>query len=186
METRVAFVCLAAAMVAGAPTMRAQLPFSLSGTVFGGGSPLPAATYDLRVTPPAGSGFGQETIQDVVLTADKQQDEVLLVSGGGATLSGTIRGYGLAVVAGVTITGSTFTWDRRNLVVSGNQLDIQIPVVQVTGDVTNPSGSAVVGATVRGAQSSFANDTSISSSSQSTANSAGRHAMLAVAGPTRR
>ena len=70
---------------------------TLSGTVFGGGSPLPNtlvealsngtttvagssttngsgqysitlpdATYDLRVTPPAGSGFGQEVIQDVV------------------------------------------------------------------------------------------------------------------------
>lgn len=434
MKTRVAFVCLAAAIVAGAPTMRAQLPFTLSGTVFGGGSPLPsavvealqdgtttvvgssttnatgrytlalpAATYDLRVTPPAGSGFGQETIQDVALSADKQQD-VVLVSGGGATLSGTVRGYGGAAVAGVSITaqiqpsfqtiataqsdvngqysmaltagtyrillngsnrpntptsfgwdrrdlpvggtqqldiqlpvlrvngtirntvlapvpnarvsfsnsqsiaplftnsngsnsfsaadgtytyfafpgntnitvtpangsglavltetasltgdvsrdytlaavslttvsgvlrgyqsqpipnaqiqvltwpqsqfvgfvntdaggnyslampsvcrlivsgsngpGSTFTWDRRNLLVSGNQLDIQIPVVQVTGDVTNTSGSAVVGATVRGAQSSFANDTSVSSSSQSTANSTGRYAMLAVAGPT--
>jgi hypothetical protein len=135
MRTSVRFVCLLALLVITVTAaIRAQLPFTLSGTVFGGGSPLsaavvealqdgtttvvasattdsqgryslslPAATYDLRVTPPAGSGFGQETIQDVVLNANKQQD-IVLVSGGGAVLSGTVRGYGGAAVSGVSIT----------------------------------------------------------------------------------
>ena len=90
MRTRVGFAVLLAVILAAGVAVRAQLPFTLSGTVFGGATvlsgavvealqdgtstvvgssttnaqgryslSLPAATYDLRVTPPTGSGFGQ-------------------------------------------------------------------------------------------------------------------------------
>jgi hypothetical protein len=63
---------------------------------------LPLATYDLRVTPPAGSGFGQEIVQDVELTANRQYDVILLVSG--VTVNGTVRGLGGQPLSGVTVT----------------------------------------------------------------------------------
>ena len=88
------------------------------------------------------------------------------------------------IVSGNNGPGTSFTWDRRNLAVTGTTMDIQIPVVRITGDVTNPTGGIVPGATVRATQSSSTTDLAINSSAQSTADSAGRYAMLAVTGPT--
>jgi hypothetical protein len=221
MRTRVGWICLLAAVLAIVPGIRAQLPFTLSGTVYGGGTPLsgaivealqdgattvvgssttnaqgrytlslPGATYDLRVTPPNGSGFGQETIQDVVLNADKQQD-VVLVSGGGATLSGTVRGYGGMGVSGLSLTAQimpsfqtvataqtdangqysipltpgtyrifisgssrpntpqSFSWDRRDVAVAGaQQFDIQLPVLRISGTIRNAATQPVQNARV--------------------------------------
>jgi hypothetical protein len=108
---------------------------TLSGVVYGGGSPLPntlvealtngtttvvaqnittaqgqysiglaSGTYDLRVTPPAGSEFGQEIVQDVEVTANRQFDVILLSGGGGSTsLSGTVRGVNDQAVNGVSV-----------------------------------------------------------------------------------
>jgi hypothetical protein len=53
-----------------------------------------AAIYDLRVSPPAGSGFGQEVIQNVVVSANTTHDVILLSAHRQATLTGTIRGLG--------------------------------------------------------------------------------------------
>ena len=53
-------------------------------------------TYDLRVSPPAGSGFAQEVVQNIAMgTADRTYDVILLAAGpggGGGAVSGTIRG----------------------------------------------------------------------------------------------
>jgi len=71
------------------------------------------ATYDLRVTPPAGSGFGQEIVQDVEVTANRSFDIILLSSGGPATvtISGTVRGLGgQGIPASLTMYASD-TWE---------------------------------------------------------------------------
>ncbi|HJR58070.1 MAG TPA: carboxypeptidase regulatory-like domain-containing protein [Vicinamibacterales bacterium] len=258
MRTRVGFVCLFVAALAAAPAIRAQLPLTLSGTVFGGSTvlpgalvealqdgtttvvgssttnslgrytlALPAATYDLRVTPPAGSGFGQETIQDVVLSADKEQD-VVLVSGGGATLSGTVRGYGGAIVSGVNVTAQiqptfqtvatvvtdangqysmpltpgtyrillngsnrpntpqSFSWDRRDLPVAGSQqFDVQLPVLRVSGTIRNTSSQPVQNARVQFSNNQSASSLFISSSgSNSFSASDGTYSYFAFPGNT--
>ena len=60
------------------------------------------ATYDLRVTPPSGSGFGQETIQNITISgADRTYDVILLAAGGG--ISGTIRGLGGNPIANANV-----------------------------------------------------------------------------------
>ena len=116
---------------------------TLSGTVFGGGSPLPNtlvealsngtttvagssttngsgqysitlpdATYDLRVTPPAGSGFGQEVIQDVVVAAGIPPRDIILLASA-SSVTGTVRGYGGQPVANARVsfyTNSTGTF----------------------------------------------------------------------------
>lgn len=113
---------------------------SLSGTVYGGGSPIVAAsvdalydgtttvaaaattdgaghytmalaagTYDLRVTPPNGSGYGQEIIQNVDVNGAVNQDVILLLAQSG-TLSGTVTGYGGAPVPGVYVNIYTTSW----------------------------------------------------------------------------
>ena len=95
---------------------------TLSGSVFGGGSPLqnalvealddgttnvaassttnaagqyslslPDATYDLRVTPPSGTNFNQELIQNVVLNGDRNYD-IILIAVGNSKVYGTVRG----------------------------------------------------------------------------------------------
>lgn len=114
--------------------------FTLSGTVYGGGSPLPNTTvealndgttvvaaqttsngagayalqlpngtYDLRVTPPSGSGFGQETIQNIAISGANRPYDIVLLSAGGE-LRGTVRGYGGAPVSNLTLTVYTPTW----------------------------------------------------------------------------
>ena len=60
------------------------------------------ATYDLRVTPPAGSGFGEQDVQNVVLAgADRRDDIVLLAEGG--VVAGQVRGHGGIGIAGALV-----------------------------------------------------------------------------------
>lgn len=54
---------------------------------------LAAGTYDLRVTPQIGSGFGDELIQNLVVSGDTGYDIILLGQSSGG-LSGILRGYG--------------------------------------------------------------------------------------------
>ena len=61
------------------------------------------ATYDLRVTPPAGSGFGQEVVQDIDVTSNRQYDVILLAQGSSAVVSGTVRGLGGQAIAGANV-----------------------------------------------------------------------------------
>ena len=67
-----------------------------SSTADGGGGyalSLEDGTYDLRVAPPGGSGFGPQTLQNVTLAgADKREDIVLIAAGG--VVAGNVRGYG--------------------------------------------------------------------------------------------
>jgi hypothetical protein len=111
--------------------------YTLSGTVYGGGSPLANTvvealnngttsavatmttsgngqyalsllngTYDLRVTPPSGSSFGQEILQDIVINgANRSYDVILLAAGGG--ISGTVRGLGGTLLANVSVNAYT-------------------------------------------------------------------------------
>jgi hypothetical protein len=112
----------------------------LSGTVFGGGSPLPTTfvealndgtmtvvgssttnssgvysislangTYDLRVTPPQGSGFGIETIQNILVSGNRTYDVILLATGTGSIV-GTVRGYGGNPVSNASIQIYTTQW----------------------------------------------------------------------------
>ena len=113
---------------------------TLSGTVYGGSSPLANtlvealndgtttvvassttdgsgrysmalanATYDLRVTPAAGSGYGTETVQNVTVSGDRIYDVILLASGSGK-VSGTVVGYGGNPVANANVTVYTNSW----------------------------------------------------------------------------
>jgi protocatechuate 3,4-dioxygenase beta subunit len=134
---RLISICIVCFSVLFGGTAFAQ---SLSGTVYGGGSPivtasvdalydgtttvaagtttdgaghytlaLAAGTYDLRVTPPTGSGFGQEIIQNVDVNGSVNQDVILLLAQAG-TLSGTVTGYGGAPVPGVYVNIYTTAW----------------------------------------------------------------------------
>jgi hypothetical protein len=125
---RVLLVCMFLAAAANA-----QAQSTLSGTVFGGGSPLPNTlvealndgtttvagsattdvaghyaislldgTYDLRVSPPAGSGFGQEVVQNVAINGDRSYDVILLAAGAGKVF-GTVRGYGGNPIGGAWV-----------------------------------------------------------------------------------
>jgi hypothetical protein len=64
---------------------------------------LPNATYDLRVTPPQGSGFTAETIQNVVLSADRTFDVLLVSAASSIAVSGTVTGYLGAAVPNVNV-----------------------------------------------------------------------------------
>jgi protocatechuate 3,4-dioxygenase beta subunit len=194
--------------------------FTLSGTVYGGSSPLANAlvealqdgttsvaassttntsgqysmalasgTYDLRVTPPSGSGFGQETVQDIAISgADRTYDVVLLSSRVGS-ISGVIRGrngqpvpnayvrvsggsssastytdsqgqYTLQAASGTAhlqvygsgpagVAPSNFSAERYNIAVNGpTTVDLDLPVVTLTGRVLDPNGNGVAGASL--------------------------------------
>src|SRR5258706_29386 len=106
---------------------------SLTGTVFGGGTPLvnaqiealtdgtsmvvastvtdasggyalllDAGTYDLRITPPAGSEFAQQVVQDITMSGTSTRHDVVLIVMA-ATIGGRVRGYGGVAVANATI-----------------------------------------------------------------------------------
>jgi HYR domain/Carboxypeptidase regulatory-like domain len=197
--------------------------WTLSGTVYGGGPPLPNTlvealangtttvltssttdafghyslsladgTYGLRVTPPSGSGFGQETVPVVMSGANQVYDVILLA--GGTAISGTVRGFNGQLLANVQVRvtstsgsqlGSALTdsagyysvalspgtvnlsfssafpasanepsqwYAYRNLVtVSGpTTIDLNLPVVQLSGTVKGSDGSAVSGASISG------------------------------------
>ncbi|WP_428264369.1 carboxypeptidase regulatory-like domain-containing protein [Haliangium sp.] len=62
-----------------------------------------AGTYDLQVVPAAGSGFGDELVQNVEVSADVNQDIVLLPEADTATLSGTVTGQGGSPVSNLRI-----------------------------------------------------------------------------------
>lgn len=59
-------------------------------------------TYDLQVVPPAGGGFGEEVIQNVVVAADVNQDIVLLPESN-TRLTGTVTGHDGNAVENVLI-----------------------------------------------------------------------------------
>ena len=63
---------------------------------------LSDATYDLRVTPPTGSGFGVQAVQNVVMSGADRRDDVVLIAKGGV-VTGHVRGYGAAGLAGVQV-----------------------------------------------------------------------------------
>ncbi len=60
---------------------------------------LEAGTYDLRVTPPSGSGFAIYVEQDVVISEATEVLDIVLIAEGGS-MSGVVRGY-----AGVALSG---------------------------------------------------------------------------------
>src|SRR4051812_33809562 len=63
---------------------------------------LPSNTYDLRFTPPQGSGFEAQTVFNFAITADRTFD-VLLLSSQPGSLAGTIRGRNGQPVPGATV-----------------------------------------------------------------------------------
>ncbi len=70
---------------------------------------LPPGTYDLRLTPPAGSGYDVQTVQNVVIAdADKRDDIVLIAEGG--MVAGHVRGYGGVAIAAATVYVYTPSW----------------------------------------------------------------------------
>lgn len=112
----------------------AQTTYTLSGTVYGGGSTLPNTivealvdgtatvaaqtttsgagqyalsladgTYDLRVTPPAGSGYGQETVQNVTISGANRTYDVVLLSSSVGSISGVVSGRDGKPVPNVTV-----------------------------------------------------------------------------------
>jgi hypothetical protein len=63
---------------------------------------LIAATYDLRVTPAAASGFPPHTVQDVVMgDADTRHDVILISQSGG--VSGRVLGHGAVAAVGAQV-----------------------------------------------------------------------------------
>jgi hypothetical protein len=185
-------------------------------------------TYDLRVTPPAGSGFGQEIIQDIEVTADRQYD-VILLSSGATGVSGTVRGlggepigganvyayssdsgqfltstttgadghYSLALSAGSlrldffsngaasTIAPRSWTWRRYNVPVSGSTtLNVDLPVVVVSGRTLDPNGNAVGGVAITANANSYdsSTQTQLFVTDTATSDAAGAYRVLMLTG----
>jgi len=63
---------------------------------------LSPGTYDLRLTPPAGSGYDVQTVQNVVIADADKRDDIVLIAKGGA-VAGHVRGYGAVGLAGVQV-----------------------------------------------------------------------------------
>jgi chitodextrinase len=93
---------LVEALVDGTTTVAAQDTTMTTTTVGRFTVSLPPGTYDLRVTPPAGSGYVAYTEQNIVVGSSDLQHDIVLVSLGGA-LSGVIRGYGGGVVPSASV-----------------------------------------------------------------------------------
>ena len=64
---------------------------------------LVSNTYDLRVTPPAGSGYQTDMIRNFAISGEDRVYDILLLSSQPGSLSGTIRGRGLQPVPNATI-----------------------------------------------------------------------------------
>ena len=126
--------------VAGTSTTNAQGQYSIA---------LPPAVYDLRVTPPAASGFGQETLQDVDMTASNQQVDVVLLANTG-TVSGTVRGLNGAPIAGTTV--QIYSYPTGQFLIGGStdangfySLSVSANVVFVVVNRTGPAPAAPSG-----------------------------------------
>lgn len=90
---------LVEAMTDGTTTVVAS---STTGTNGGYSLSLSDGTYDLRVTPPAGSGYDVQTVQNVVLAGADKRDDIVLIAEGGA-IAGQVRGYGGTGLAGIYV-----------------------------------------------------------------------------------
>ena len=202
--------------VIGLAAARAASAATLSGTVYGGSTPLASTlvealtdgtttvaassttaangqysmtladgTYDLRVSPPAGSGFGQEIVQNVTISGVNRSYDVVLLSAQLGSLSGTVRGRNGQPIPNVNINayfGVSYAFVRTDAqgqyslqVGNGSvsiqfngsgaagiappnlrrplrhrqrpaTLDINVPVVSLSGRVLDPGGAGVQGA----------------------------------------
>jgi hypothetical protein len=128
--------------VAGSSTTNGSGQFSIV---------LSPAVYDLRVTPPAASGFGTEILQDIDLTTSNQQvDVVLLSSAPSSTISGTVLGLNGAPIpsANVSVTSQSTGQSLGNAVTDANgfySLTVSGTVVRVNVSRSGPTPSAPSG-----------------------------------------
>jgi HYR domain len=90
---------LVEAMTDGTTTVVASSTTDVSG---GYSLSLDDATYDLRVTPPAGSGYDVQTVQNVVMAGADKRDDIVLIAKGGV-VAGQVRGYGGIGLAGIYV-----------------------------------------------------------------------------------
>jgi len=90
---------LVEAMTDGTTTVVASNTTDASG---GYSLSLGDATYDLRVTPPAGSGYDVQTVQNVVMAGADKRDDIVLIAEGGV-VAGQVRGYGGIGLAGIYV-----------------------------------------------------------------------------------
>jgi hypothetical protein len=84
----------------GTTTVAAETTTNAQGSY---GLALADGTYDLRVTPPAGSGFGQETLQNVVMSGADRSFDVVLLSASNGVVTGVVRGRAGAAVPNASI-----------------------------------------------------------------------------------